>query len=57
MYAAGASGVSRSCRLHPRLRSIDTDAPALVVAIIAPYVAMLIITKAETLPFPASSSA
>ena len=41
MYATGFSGVSRSCRLHPAARSIDTMAPPLVVASIAPYTAML----------------
>ena len=41
MYAAGRNGVSRNCRLHPAARSIDTIAPPLVVASIAPYTAML----------------
>ena len=42
MYAIGFNGVSRNCRLHPAARSIDTIAPPLVVASIAPYTAMLI---------------
>ena len=41
MYAAGRSGVSRSCRLQPSARSMATAAPPLVVATIAPYTAML----------------
>ncbi len=47
--------MSRNCRLHPDARSTDTIAPPLVVAIIAPYSAMLIITYAETFPLPALS--
>ncbi len=35
-YAVGRSGVRRSWRLQPLARSIDTEAPALVVAMIAP---------------------
>ena len=42
MYAAGRSGVRRSCRLQPRLRSTATAAPPAVVPTIAPYTAMLI---------------
>ena len=47
------SGVSRSWRLQPAARSIETSAPPLVVASTAPYNAMLIMMKAETLPCPA----
>src|SRR5689334_17710815 len=43
-YATGVSGVSRSWRDQPTARSTATEAPALVVAIIAPYTARLIIT-------------
>src|SRR4051812_20391421 len=43
-YATGTSGVSRSWRDQPTARSTATDAPALVVAIIAPYTARLIMT-------------
>src|SRR3954451_19850051 len=43
-YAAGTSGVSRSWRDQPTARSTATEAPALVVAIMAPYTARLIIT-------------
>src|ERR1051326_791640 len=51
-YAAGLSGVIRSCRLQPTDRSIATMAPPLVVARIAPYRARLISTSADTLPDP-----
>src|ERR1039458_4034548 len=56
MYATGDSGVSRSWRLQPAARSIETIAPPLVVARTAPYRAMLIMMKGETLqglPVPA----
>lgn len=36
MYAAGRSGVSRSWRLQPAARSIETVAPAAAVASMAP---------------------
>ena len=52
MYAAGESGVSRSWRLQPAARSIETMAPPMVVAKTAPYSAMLIMMKAETFPWP-----
>ena len=55
MYATGESGVSRSWRLQPAARSIETMAPPLVVARTAPYRAMLIMMKADTLPCPARS--
>ena len=57
MYAAGDSGVSRSCRLQPAARSMETIAPPLVVARTAPYSAKLIMMKADTLPRPACSLA
>ena len=53
--ASGDSGVSRSCRLQPSARSMETMAPPLVVASIAPYSAMLIMMNADTLPWPAFS--
>ena len=51
MYATGESGVSRSWRLQPAARSIETIAPPLVVARTAPYSAMLIMMNADTLPW------
>ena len=57
MYATGESGVSRSWRLQPAARSIETIAPPLVVARTAPYSAMLIMTNADTLPCPYRSLA
>ena len=57
MYAAGDSGVSRSCLLQPWARSIDTIAPPNVVAATAPYSSRLIMTSAEVLPCGASGPA
>src|SRR5690625_1460596 len=55
MYATGLSGVIRSCLLQPAARSIETIAPVLVVAIIAPYTAIDTMIHAVTLPEPALS--
>src|SRR4029079_9164262 len=50
MYATGDRGVSRSCRDHPRARSVATMAPPLVDARTAPYTAMLIRLDGDKVP-------